>query len=390
MAFVAPNRDAGRILYQGEMDRARGIAGAVNQFIDEGYRRQQEEKDFSTKLKVTEAAINTFIKPKAAEFGLTPADVEAFMKRSNDESTKQYANRLGGFLETTITTGKMNREMEQAKTQREYTDALRQQALAAKAASDAATDDRRRQQRALTGLETSLAKFTDYERRAVAGSRQPLNRQEADEYEDMKNNPILQSAMLGMRAGAPDMVTAVQLGQEQQRINNRREVDEAVAANREALAEIKKLQAEVAAAKAGQPGTTAKVGDTKQAQVGNKKITVEWNGKTWVEMESGIPHLSETRDAFGNVTGSSVNPELMKFLGVKDVVPGSRPGSKEAAPMINIDAAEAYTPAPPAVPASELPPLTFDSDEEFNSAVESGAVQPGRRVIVAGVRGVAK
>ena len=58
--------------------------------------------------------------------------------------------------------------------------------------------------------------------------------------------------------------------------------------------------------------------------------------------------------------------------------------------MINIDAAEAYTPAPPAVPASELPPLTFDSDEEFNSAVESGAVQPGRRVIVAGVRGVAK
>ena len=260
MAFVAPNRDAGRILYQGEMDRARGIAGAVNQFIDEGYRRQQEEKDFSTKLKVTEAAINTFIKPKAAEFGLTPADVEAFMKRSNDESTKQYANRLGGFLETTITTGKMNREMEQAKTQREYTDALRQQALAAKAASDAATDDRRRQQRALTGLETSLAKFTDYEKRAVAGSRQPLNRQEADEYEDMKNNPILQSAMLGMRAGAPDMVTAVQLGQEQQRITNRREVDEAVAANREALAEIKKLQAEVAAAKAGQPGTTAKVG----------------------------------------------------------------------------------------------------------------------------------
>jgi hypothetical protein len=137
------------------------------------------------------------------------------------------------------------------------------------------------------------------------------------------------------------------------------------------------------------PGSTAKVGDTKQVQVGNKKITVEWNGRTYVEQESGIPHLSETRDGYGNVTGSSVNPELMKFLGVKDVVHGSRPGSKEAPPEIKIGAAEAYTPASPAVPASELPPLTFDSDEEFNSAIDSGAVQPGRRVIVAGRRGTA-
>lgn len=384
MAFVAPNREAGRILYQGTMDRARGIAGAVNEFVNEGYRRQEEEKEFGTKLKVTEAAINSFIKPKAAELGLTPSDIEAFMKRTSDESTKQYANRLGGFLEQSISTAKMNREIEQAKAQRDYTGALAEQARAAKAATDAATLERTRQQKALTGLEESLLKFTDYEKRAVAGTKNPLNQQEEAEYERMQNNPILLAAMSGRQAGITDLSTAVQLGQSQQQIADRRAVNEATAAYRDALNENKLLQTQLAAAKNALPGSTPKVGDTKQVRIGNQQVALVWNGRTWVDKEFGITHLQELKDTYGNVTGTSVNPKLLEVLGIKGEVPGDRPGSKNPAPVIDITKAPATRAAAPAAPAAPVQPRSFNTEAEAVAAFNRGEIRTGQTVIIGG------
>jgi len=145
MAFVAPNREAGRILYQGMMDQARGIAGAVNQFVDEGYKRQEENKEFNAKLKVAEQTLKTFIKPKAAEFGTTPEAIDAMLQNNPDQSPKQRFLQIGGFLEQAITSSKLARDAQQAETQRKYTDALAVSALAQKQATEAATADRLRE-----------------------------------------------------------------------------------------------------------------------------------------------------------------------------------------------------------------------------------------------------
>lgn len=124
MAFVAPNREAGRILYQGAMDRTRAITGAINQFVEEGYQRQQQDKEFNAKLKVAEQTLSTFIKPKAAEFGTTPEAIDAFLKPNPNESPKERYLRIGGFIEQTIAMARMDRDTKTAESERAYKDAM--------------------------------------------------------------------------------------------------------------------------------------------------------------------------------------------------------------------------------------------------------------------------
>lgn len=423
MAFVAPNREAGRILYQGVMDQARGIAGAVNQFVDEGYKRQEQDKEFNAKLKVTEQALSTFIKPKAAEFGTTPEAIDAFLKVNPSESPKERYLRLGGFLEQAITSSKMTRDAQQAETQRKYTDALAASAMAQKSATDAATAERQRQAKISEELEKTVLRYGDYQKRTLAGSPNPLSEAEEAEYDQMQSNPIIQSAIAGRQAGLSDTSEAVRLGLTMRGQDERRTLEEQRRILEEQKIENQRLRDELKAEQAGLRGR-AVVGFTKPIDVGGKKFNIEWDGKDWVEQKTGIPYQVSTRDMMGNTTGSTINPQLIQALGLNiptnaapgmpGQIPGNLPGGTGPAPVIDINKATSanapaaatqatqpgippylarvpsgvptYSGGAPAAPATP-PPMTFNTMEEAEQAYAAGTLQPGQRVIIGGKLG---
>jgi len=387
MAFVAPNREAGRILYQGTMDRARGIAGAVNQFIDEGYRRQEEEKDFGTKLKVTEAAINTFIKPKAAEFGLTPADVEAFMKRSNDESTKQYANRLGGFLETTITTGKMNREMEQAKAQRGYTDALREQAVAAKAASDAATLDRQKQTQMFDRMRGVTKEYRDLLTMDREGA--PMTIEQADRYKQLKNNQLIQSVAQGEELGL-GAEESIKLFQNQDVITQRGEIERLKRLADDAERERRIAEAEAKRAAAANPPYGAK----RTYTINGRTVNAISDGKDWVDEVTGMPiNLRATVDQYGRPMYSNVpNPALFGTVPGLNTAMGAGGGGGGDMPGAGGMPSFGGMPSAGGTPAAGAPPppaatKTFKTEQEAEAAYRAGKIKAGDLITVGGLQG---
>ena len=404
MAFVAPNREAGRILYQGVMDQARGIAGAVNQFVDEGYKRQEQDKEFNAKLKVTEQALSTFIKPKAAEFGTTPEAIDAFLKVNPSESPKERYLRLGGFLEQAITSSKLTRDAQQAETQRKYTDALASSALSQKQAQDAATAERQRQTKMSEELEKTVLRYGDYQKRAVAGSPNPLSDAESDEYDQMQGNPIIQSAIAGRRAGISDTAEAVRLGLTMRGQDMTEELRRSQREVQDEKNRIAGLNAEIAELRAGRT-SRPNVGATRPIDVGGKQFNIEWDGKDWVEQKTGIPYQVSTRDMMGNTTGSTINPQLIQALNLNiptDATPApmidpDKPTSTNA-PAAATQAAQpgippylarvpagvpTYSGGTPAAPAAP-PPMTFNTEEEAEQAYTAGRIQPGQRVIIGG------
>lgn len=311
MAFVAPNREAGRILYQGMMDQARGIAGAVNQFVDEGYKRQEENKEFNAKLKVAEQTLKTFIKPKAAEFGTTPEAIDAMLQNNPDQSPKQRFLQIGGFLEQAITSSKLARDAQQAETQRKYTDALAVSALAQKSATDAATADRLREaqqaERFIKGVK-ELEQFEQMERDDTPFSIEQTNR-----YQQLKGNEMLKAARqageLGMDAASFIKMTqgnrALEL--QQQDITNRKMVADLKAQN-------DRLQELLKAAQKQPP-----IPEGKTTLEDGTVIKTVWGGPGvgFVDPESGIAVTTrvESKDKSGNpiTTFGARNPELEAY-----------------------------------------------------------------------------
>lgn len=311
MAFVAPNREAGRILYQGMMDQARGIAGAVNQFVDEGYKRQEQDKEFNAKLKVTEQALGTFIKPKAAEFGTTPEAIDAFLKVNPNESPKERYLRLGGFLEQAITSSKMTRDMQQAETQRKYTDALAVSALAQKQATEAATADRLREaqqaERFIKGVK-ELEQFEQMERDDT-----PFSIQQTERYQQLKGNEMLKAARQAGELGM-DAASFIKMTQG----NRALDLQQQDIINRKTLAELKaendRLQELI---KAGQKQPPVPAGEV---TVAGKKIRTVWGGSSrgYVDPNSGLPvsiRITKTDPKTGDQStyDGGMNPALYDY-----------------------------------------------------------------------------
>lgn len=310
MAFIPPNRDAGRILYEGTMNRNRGIAGAINQFVDEGYKRQEQDKEFNAKLKVAEQTLKTFIKPKAAEFGTTPEAIDAMLQNTNLSPKERYL-QIGGFLEQAITSSKLARDAQQAETQRKYTDALAVSALAQKSATDAATADRLREaqqaERFIKGVK-ELEQFEQMERDDTPFSIEQTNR-----YQQLKGNEMLKAARQAGELGM-DAASFIKMTQG----NRALELQQQDITNRKTLAELKaendRLQELL---KAGQ----------KQPPIPEGKTTLEdgtviktvWGGPGvgFVDPESGIAVTTrvESKDKSGNpiTTFGARNPELEAY-----------------------------------------------------------------------------
>jgi hypothetical protein len=327
---------------------------------------------------------------------------------------------LGGFLEQAITTSKLTRDAQQAETQRKYTDALAASAVAQKQAQDAATAERQRQTKMSEELEKTVLRYGDYQKRAVAGSPNPLSDAESDEYDQMQSNPIIQSAIAGRRAGISDTAEAVRLGLTMRGQDMTEELRRSQREVQDEKNRIAGLNAEIAELRAGR-ASRPNVGATKPLEVGGKQFTIEWDGRDWVEQKTGIPYQVSTRDMMGNTTGSTINPQLIQALGLSiptnatpgmpGQIPGNQPGGTGPAPVIDINKATptnapaaatqaaqpgippylarvpsgvpTYSGGAPAAPATP-PPMTFNTEEEAEQAYTAGRIQPGQRVIIGG------
>lgn len=312
MAFVAPNREAGRILYQGMMDQARGIASAVNQFVDEGYKRQEQDKEFNAKLKVTEQALGTFIKPKAAEFGTTPEAIDAFLKVNPNESPKERYLRLGGFLEQAITSSKMNRDAQQAETQRKYTDALAASAMAQKSAADAATAERQRETKMAEQFVRNIKELKDFEQ--MEQSDAPFTIQQSERYQQLKGSPMLgrmrEAADLGL-----DPANFAKILQGQQALELQEKDIRGRNENARLRTEVDRLEALIKAGQskglvAGTPGETTLEDGT--------VIPTVWTGEEYVDPKSGISvttrvESEDPRTRARTTTFGARNPALEEF-----------------------------------------------------------------------------
>jgi hypothetical protein len=315
MAFVAPNREAGRILYQGMMDQARGIAGAVNQFVDEGYKRQGQDKEFNAKLKVTEQALGTFIKPKAAEFGTTPEAIDAFLKVNPNESPKERYLRLGGFLEQAITSSKMTRDAQQAETQRKYTDALAASAMAQKSATDAATAERQRETALAGQFVKSIKELKDLEQLEQSGGDFTI--EQAERYQQLKGSPMLgkmrEAADLGL-----DPANFAKILQGERALG----IQEQEVTTRDTIAKLKAKNDELEALiKAGQkPKFNA--GEEKEFDISDTvKVTAVWDGTKYIEKKTGLPIVESVTyvDSSGNriTEEGGYNPAMLSRYGIK-------------------------------------------------------------------------
>lgn len=321
MAFIAPNREAGRILYQGMMDQARGIAGAVNQFVDEGYKRQEQDKEFNAKLKVTEQALGTFIKPKAAEFGTTPEAIDAFLKVNPNESPKERYLRLGGFLEQAITSSKMTRDMQQAETQRKYTDALAASAIAQKQAQDAATAERQRETKMAEQFIKNVSELRQFEK--MEQDDTPFTIEQAERYQQLKGSQRLRDAREAADLGM-DPLNFLKLAQGEEGLNIQRQD----IANRGLIASLKnendRLEALI---KAGQkPKFNA--GDEKEFEISDTvKVTAVWDGTKYIEKKTGLPLVESVTyvDSSGNriTEEGGYNPAMLSRYGIKTPARGA-------------------------------------------------------------------
>lgn len=109
MPYVPVQRDAGRIMYEGAMQRARTIGQGISGVTDFLYQQQQEQaakaqakaeeaKQFASKLKALESVLTTH----KDKFKLSDEQLKQFLSVDPNESPKDRYLRVGGFIEGSL------------------------------------------------------------------------------------------------------------------------------------------------------------------------------------------------------------------------------------------------------------------------------------------------
>ena len=98
MAYQPVQRNAGEIMYNAAMRRAQTLGGALENWSNTLYQRQEENKAFNSKLKALEAMVQTH----STKFGMAPDQLKQFLAVNPNESPKERYLRIGGFFEGTL------------------------------------------------------------------------------------------------------------------------------------------------------------------------------------------------------------------------------------------------------------------------------------------------
>jgi hypothetical protein len=98
MGYVPVQRDAGQIMYQGAMQRARTLGQTARDITDFLYQKEEENKAFGSKLKSLESLLQTH----SDKFGIKEDQLKQFLSVNPNESPKERYLRLGNFIEGSI------------------------------------------------------------------------------------------------------------------------------------------------------------------------------------------------------------------------------------------------------------------------------------------------
>lgn len=349
----------GSQILKNEQERQQA-AGVITGFLNDPYYQQQiaqnpELYSASEKIKSGKAGLN---------------DVKQFL----------------GTLTTMQGTREQQAKMDQMQAQTQYNQALREQAIAAKAATDAATAERVRQNDIANQIFAQTKQLEDFEKMDMAGT--PFSIEQADRFQQLRDNPFLQSARKGMQAGL-DPLTAIRLGQSQEVIDVRQQANEALAASRE---QERILKAKIAAFEA-RPRLEAGTEDEFEIAEG-KRIKVKWDGSRYIDTKTGAPVYVDEQitDKMGNVMTrkGSLNPFIAKRYGIPiekaPAMGGGMPWDTGAGGAGEPDSfspgAEVGRPKPAAKTIA-----IFNTEEEAQRAWERGEIADGQKITIGGRTG---
>ena len=119
MGYIPVERNAGQIMYQGAMQRARTLGQTLRDVGDTMYQRDQENKAFGAKLK----SLEQLIKTNAGNFKLDEAGVKRFLSIDPSESPRDRYLRIGSFVEDSIKNAQLERQTLQNKKLQQDLDA---------------------------------------------------------------------------------------------------------------------------------------------------------------------------------------------------------------------------------------------------------------------------
>lgn len=119
MGYVPVERNAGQIMYQGAMQRARTLGQTLRDVGETMYQRDQENKAFGAKLK----SLEQLIKANASNFKLDEAGVKQFLSIDPSESPRDRYLRIGSFVEDSIKNAQLERQALQNKKLQQDLDA---------------------------------------------------------------------------------------------------------------------------------------------------------------------------------------------------------------------------------------------------------------------------
>ena len=351
-------RSFGSEILKNEEERQK-TTGAIKAFIDDPYYQQ--------KIAQNPELTNAVDRIKAGKAG--SAEVKGFL----------------GTLTTMQHTREEQMKADQMQAQTQYNQALREQAIANKAATDAATAERVRQNDIANQIFAQTKQLEDFEKMDMAGT--PFSIEQADRFQQLRDNPFLQSARKGMQAGL-DPLTAIRLGQSQETIDVRQQANEALAASRE---QERILKGEIAALKS-RPRLEA--GTEKMFEIDGKQIKAEWDGSRYIDVRTGAPiYIDEqVMDKIGNVMTrrGSLNPFIAKRYGIPmeqaPTMGGGMPwntggGAGEAEGFS--PGAEVAAPKPVSGTSTKTIPI-FSTREQAQQALMRGEIQPGQTVMIDG------
>jgi len=121
MAYQPVQRNAGEIMYNAAMRRAQTLGGALENWSNTMYQRQQqqealaqakaeEDKAFNSKLKALEALLQSH----KDKFKLDEAQLKQFLSTDPNESPKNRYGRIAGFVEGTMKAAELERTQAEA------------------------------------------------------------------------------------------------------------------------------------------------------------------------------------------------------------------------------------------------------------------------------------
>lgn len=363
---------SGQLLAQGMMQRAQSISGLVGDFM-----KMEDERQKTT------GALKGFLSDPyyQQQVNSNPELAGFAQKVQKGSASLGDVRQFLGTMTAMQSAREQQQKADQMEAQRQYNEALRQQALANKSAIDAATAERTRQNQIASQLNASIKEFQDLEKMEKEGS--PLTSQQSDRLEALRDNPFLTTARQGMGAGL-DPMAAIQLGQKQEAMDLKAAYNDLSLQMRSMIEENKRREAE--AKLASQPRLAA--GTPRTFSIGGKEINAEWDGSGWVDIRTGgrlyLPR--EVRQPSGAVfiEQGIPNPLVFKEYGIPVPPIPSGTSGMPGVPGISGDQLNPDNMEEVIAPGKKTGPKTFTNEAQARQALERGEIMPGQKILIGG------